>query len=74
MKNQGNDVGKASVEDSPKACGKTCEGTVNCNSFAFCNEPEGFTNCYPKDKILNDNEELKPPSNCASYKKIGNYS
>ena len=73
--NAGNNIVSVSDENSPEGCGKRCDKIVNCNSFVFCNEPNGFFTCHPKDKILNGREVLSKSSNCASYKKmLGKYS
>ena len=80
MKNEGNDVGYNNgylgyLENNPITCGRRCDETDNCNSFAFCFVAKGIISCYLKDKILNGDEETKDePSNCASYRKIGKYS
>ena len=69
--NQRNAVANPSTENNPEACGKKCNETANCNSFAFCNQAENIFNCYLKDKSLNGDVEINNPSRCTSYKKIG---
>ena len=72
VKDEGRPIGNPSnyLVSTGEDCGRICGTTIGCNSFGFCHERPGVTNCYLHDKYLTGSEEFQPIGNCESWREI----